>query len=171
MRRLPTIPLLVALTFTSAQRRAVATESATNGGCRGTSLSLAPPTPTPPKPDRALGPVRCECALVADSEWHWSKRRALGLDLLGVGVLGGAVGFGVAWSAQRAPQTAPVSQGAASAESRKLRERDQVAAVFLGFAGVAAIAGAALVLWPAGHHVSVLVLPNGGGLVAWGGAI
>jgi len=37
--------------------------------------------------------------------------------------------------------------------------------------GLSILAGAALVLWPESHHVSVVVLPSGGALVACGGSI
>jgi hypothetical protein len=46
-----------------------------------------------------------------------------------------------------------------------------VADAFLGVAGLSVLAGAALVLWPEGHRVSVMVLPDGGALVACGGAL
>jgi hypothetical protein len=121
----------------------------------------------------ALGPLRCECAPVADLDWHSTRRRLLGLKMLGVGVLSGAVGFGFAWSGHRAFEDGVnqlAAQHAAISRNDDVRERYQVADVFLGVAAVAVIAGAALVLWPEPKHVSVTVLPNGG-LVGLGRAI
>lgn len=63
------------------------------------------------------------------------------------------------------------SQPAAASQGEQIRERNLVAGTLIGLAGLSALAGAALVLWPESHYVSVVVLPSGGALVACGGAI
>jgi hypothetical protein len=57
-----------------------------------------------------------------------------------------------------------------SSLNSQLHDRDIVAGTLIGVAALSALAGAALVLWPETKHVSVIVLPSGGALVACGGA-
>ena len=128
---------------------------------------------TPLVPAAATGPVRCECAPVTDSEWHWTERRKIGLAVVGFGVASAAVGLGFAWSAHRMVEANDFRTGqqATALQNQEIRERDVVAGTLLGVAGLSVLTGAALVLWPESKHVSVTVLPERGALVACGGAI
>jgi hypothetical protein len=128
---------------------------------------------TPLVPAAATAPLRCECAPVSDSVWHWTERRKVGLAVIGFGVLSGAVGFGFAWSAHRMFEANDFRSGqqAAAIQNQQIRERNLVAGAYFGVAGLSALTGAALFLWPESKHVTITVLPNGGALVACGGAI
>jgi hypothetical protein len=96
----------------------------------------------------------------------------VGLEILGVGTLIGGVGLAFAWSAHRIEASASgMGQAATSRFNSQIRSRDVVAGAFLGVAAVSILTGAAVVLWPESHHVSVAVSPSGGGLLAFGGAM
>jgi hypothetical protein len=172
MRAARTVLLLVAVAAsTLAERRAIAAEASHETASDDHPL-IAPLAPRPPATDP--GSLGCECAPLAALDWHWSERRILGLKALGFGVLTGTAGVVLAMSARRlsleADQRSQL-QSAAVSQFRQIHDREVVAAAFLGAAAVSALAGAALVLWPESHRVSVTVLPSGGALVACGGTI
>ena len=156
------IVLVTLISSMLAQRPAIATQP-------------APGSPSPdsqPAPTIDPGPLRCECAPVSDSEWHWTKRRKVGLAVVGFGVVSGAVGLGFAWSAHRIyEEGSQLGMPFRPALEQQLRDRNLVAGTLIGVAGLSALAGAALVLWPETKHVSVIVLPSGGALVACGGTL
>jgi hypothetical protein len=99
----------------------------------------------------------------------------LGVKILGVGALSAVVGLTFRLSADRIRETAVVPETPASRVSQlnsQIRTRDAAAEAFLGAAAVSLLSGAALVIWPEAHQLSVTVSPSGGGaLVAYGGTI
>ncbi len=166
--RIHALVLLLAMLPTFANRTAKATEPPPGSA----SPESQPAQTTPRLMSIDPGPLRCECSPVADSEWHWTERRKVGLAVVGFGVLSGAVGLGFAWSAHRLAVEEfdpPMGQRAAIAAASQIHKRDVVAGTLLGVAGLSVLTGAALVLWPEGRRASVIVLPNGGVLVACGG--
>jgi hypothetical protein len=167
--RIHAMVLLFAILPMFANRMAIATEP-TPGHA---SLDSQPPQTTPRLTTIDPGPLLCECAPVTDSEWHWMKRRKVGLAVVGFGVLSGAVGLGFAWSAHRMVEANDFRSGqqAAAFQTQQVRERNLVAGTLFGVAALSALTGAALVLWPESKHVSVTVLPSGGALLMCGGAI
>jgi hypothetical protein len=162
------VAALTAAVSSLGERRAVAAETAAapRSDDHPPIALLAPPgLATDP------GSLRCECASPEASDWHWNERRILGLKALGFGVLAGAAGLVLHWDTNRIYDNRPQSQVAALAVEQRIHDRQLVSLTLVGVAGVSLLAGAALVLWPGSHHVSVMVLPSGGALVACGGAL
>jgi hypothetical protein len=167
MRVATSVLLAIAVLSSTFDARAARAAEPAHEGPPGL-LPLAPLVPRA----SLTGPesLRCECAPIAASDWHWTDRRILGLEVVGFGVLAGTAGLAFSWFARHDLGEAQ-SQEMAAAASRRIHDRDLVSGALLGVAGLSAVAGAALVLWPEGHRVSVLVLPNGGALVASGGLL
>jgi hypothetical protein len=171
MRRTHLVAMVAALTAAASsfgERRAVAAETAdAPRSDEHPPIALLAPRGLATDP----GSLRCECAPPEASDWHWSERRILGLKALGFGVLAGAAGLVLHWDTSRIYDNRPQSQVMAEALDRRIHDRQLAATTLVGVAGVSLLAGAALVLWPESHRVSVMVLPSGGALVACGGAL
>jgi hypothetical protein len=163
--RLVATAATLAAFWTFTERRAVADTAAASDGLPSIALHA------PHGPAADPGRLGCECAPIAATNWHWTERRILGLKAIGFGVLAGTAGVAFAWDAHRIFDDTPRTSFMVQAENQRIRDRQIAASALLGVGGLAVLVGAGLVLWPESHHVSVVVVPNGGAFVACGGTI